>query len=360
MTQPTLWRAVLERDTRADGLFVYAVHSTRVYCRPSCPSRRPRAGGVSFFPSGAMAEADGYRACRRCHPDRAPSAAPAMARVRTACTVVARRPDARWTVTTMARAADASVAQLQRAFRDVLGLTPRDYVAACRRRRFLATLRDGHSVTEAIYASGYGSPSRVYGAIQLPGMTPATYGRGGRGAVIRWLTMASPVGRILVASTARGLCFVEVGQTDEALLDALRREFPDAEVQASASADLQDLAHAARAVAQAARLPEALPVDIRGTAFQWRVWRALTAIPRGETRSYGEIARAIGDPAAARAVARACATNPLALVVPCHRVVPAGGATGGYRWGARVKAELLALERDAQAAPGEMRPSKRA
>jgi AraC family transcriptional regulator of adaptative response/methylated-DNA-[protein]-cysteine methyltransferase len=345
MDTTSLWQAVADRDTRADGLFVYAVRSTGVYCRPSCVSRRPRPAGVEFFPTPAMAAAAGYRACLRCHPDTPAGSAPALARVRRACAAVARRPEARWTSAAIARAAGTSIAQLQRTFRRVLHISPRDYVSACRRQKFLGILRNGRRVTDAIYESGYGSPSRVYGAIRLPGMTPAAYGRGGRGARIRWLTVSSPIGRLLVASTDRGLCFVEIGTSDASLLASLRREFPVAAIGDEPAVELGPIADAARAVAGAGSTPDSLPLDIRGTAFQWRVWRALTSIPRGETRSYADLARAIGQPSAARAVARACATNPIALLVPCHRVTLQDGSIGGYRWGTAVKQTLLDVER---------------
>jgi len=346
MTANALWNAVVARDRAADGLFVYAVTSTGVYCRPTCPSRRPHRDRVEFFPASAMAEARGYRPCRRCHPDAQPAAGSSPAdRVRHACEAVARRPDARWTSAALARAGGTSVVQLQRAFRNVLGLAPRDYVAACRQRRFLEAVRNGHRVTDAVYASGYGSSSRVYGAISLPGMTPATYGRGGKGASIRWLAGNSAVGRVLVAATERGLCAVRAGASDADLLRFLRDEFPEAEIAARPSPELQPLIDAALAIAHATPVPGDVPVDIRGTAFQWRVWRALTKIPRGETRTYSEVARAIGQPSAVRAVAHACATNPIALVVPCHRVVRTDGHLGGYRWGLGMKDALLAAER---------------
>lgn len=344
MTTQGLWQAVARRDAAADGLFVYGVRSTRVYCRPSCPSRRPRRERVEFFPSPAMAEAGGFRACRRCRPEVARQSSPAFDRVRRACDAIARQPDASWTSRRLAQAGSASVAQIQRGFRDALGLTPRDYVAACRRRRFLDRLRGGGTVTDAVYAAGYGSPSRVYGSFELPGMTPATYGRGGDGARIRWATVATPLGRVLVAATDRGLCFVEVGDDVATLIDTLRAEFPKAEIAATPAKDLQTYIEAARAVAEARSLPEAIPVDIRGTAFQWRVWRALTRIPAGETRAYAELAAALGKPGASRAVGRACATNPISLVVPCHRAVGADGSVTGYRWGTGVKKALLERE----------------
>ena len=344
-TQEGLWKAVTERDTHADGLFVYAVKSTGIFCRPSCASRKPRREGVDFFPAAEMAVAGGYRPCRRCRPDEHHDGPPSLGRVRRVCAALATRPDAPWTTARLARVAGTSAVQLQRAFRDVLGLSPRDYVAACRRRRFLETLRNGHSVTDAVYEAGYGSPSRVYDAVRLPGMTPATYGRGGRGAVIHWTTADSAVGRIMVAATDRGLCFVQVGRTDADLVEALRREYPLAVVDARPSPALAPMIDAARAVAEAKPVAPDIPVDIRGTAFQWRVWRALTKIPRGETRSYTQVAEAIGRPSAVRAVAHACATNNLALVVPCHRVLRTDGHLGGYRWGLDVKKALLQKER---------------
>lgn len=200
-------------------------------------------------------------------------------------------------------------------------------------------------MTEAIYEAGYGSPSRVYGALNLPGMTPATYGRGGMGARIHWATAASLVGRILVAATDRGLCFVELGSSDRELRSAVDAEFPNATIDDRPSEALGPFVAAALAVARATTVPADIPVDIRGTAFQWRVWRALTQIPRGETRSYSEVAAAIGRPSAVRAVARACATNPISLVVPCHRVVGKDGSVTGYRWGVDVKRQLLAKEK---------------
>jgi AraC family transcriptional regulator of adaptative response/methylated-DNA-[protein]-cysteine methyltransferase len=273
-----------------------------------------------------------------------PSASSKDIAVCRACEAVLARPDASWSSARLATVSGATPVQLQRAFRDVLGLSPRDYVVACRRRRFLDTVRKGQRVTDAIYEAGFGSPSRVYEAIRLPGMTPATYGRGGKGAHIRWTTGASGIGRVMVAATERGLCFVQVGVEEPQLISLLRDEFPRAEIDARRSASLKPLIDAALAVASAKPPRADLPIDIRGTAFQWRVWRALTRIPRGETRSYGEVARAIGRPKAVRAVARACATNPIALVVPCHRVVPRGGGVGGYRWGTAVKETLLKAE----------------
>ena len=276
--------------------------------------------------------------------------------VERACAAVLSRPEAPWTSARLAKAGGTNPVQLQRAFRDVLGLSPRDYIVACRRKRFLETVKTGQRVTDAIYSAGFGSPSRVYDAIRLPGMTPATYGRGGKGAHIRWMSGDSPVGHVCVAATDRGLCFVQIGDRsggvgDHAALpeNVIRRmlaqEFPLADIDVRPSAALKPMLDAAIAVASAKQIPVEFPMDIRGTAFQWRVWRALTRIPRGQTRSYANVAAAIGRPSAVRAVARACATNPLALVVPCHRVVRTDGQPGGYRWGVGVKKTLLEKER---------------
>lgn len=273
-----------------------------------------------------------------------PPASAVNALVTAACAAVLAHPDAPWTSARLAKAGRTTPVRLQRAFKKVLGLSPRDYVVACRRQRFLDTVKTGERVTDAIYTAGFGSPSRVYDAIRLPGMTPATYGRGGKGAHIHWLAGPAAIGHVMVAATDRGLCFVQVGDT-HVMQRALKDEFPLAEIDERPSRRLRPLLDAARAVAAAKPLPLDLPVDIRGTAFQWRVWRALTRIPRGQTRSYSDIARAIGSPSSVRAVARACATNPVALVVPCHRVVRADGQLSGYRWGTRVKKQLLSREK---------------
>lgn len=261
------------------------------------------------------------------------------------CKAVDAAPDERWSIARMARAGGGSVAQVQRAFREKLGVSPRDFATACRQRAFRGALRAGVPVTRAMYDAGYGSSSRVYGSLHLSAMTPATYGRGGEGASIDWLTVKSSLGWILVASTRRGVCFVELGPRVADLLATLRAEFPLATIAPKRAPALRRLAAAARAAAEARPWPPDIPVDILGTAFQWRVWRALTKIPIGETRSYSEVARTIGAPRAVRAVARACATNPIALLVPCHRVVGSSGELRGYRWGLEVKRGILSRER---------------
>jgi AraC family transcriptional regulator, regulatory protein of adaptative response / methylated-DNA-[protein]-cysteine methyltransferase len=340
-----LWAAVQARDRTADGLFVYAVRTTGIFCRPSCPSRRPRQDRVTFFPSSPVAAAHGYRPCRRCRPDSRSAIAHPLAHIQRACTAIARAPERAWSSKRIAAAAGSSVAQVQRAFRSQLGLSPRDYVAACRNRAFLARLRAGESVTSAVYDTGYGSPSRVYGGPVKFGMTPATYGKGGAGARIDWLIGRSPIGFILVAATLRGVCFVEVGESSAVLMRALKAELPRATIAARPSTRLRAWMAAAQAVAAARPAPADVPADIRGTAFQWRVWTALRAIPAGKTLTYTELASRAGAPASVRAVARACAVNPLALLTPCHRVVGADGTLRGYRWGVDVKQALIERER---------------
>lgn len=341
-----LWRAVLSRDRAADGLFVYAVRSTGIFCRPSCPSRRPRRENVEFFPATVMAVEAGFRPCQRCRPERQPAAVAGLARV---CEAIARRPEAAWTAASLTRIANANTTTVRRWFRDRLGVSPREFVAACRRRRFLAELRGGAPVGNAVYAAGYGSSSRVYERADTA-VTPATYRKGGRGAQIEWTSVASPIGTVVVGVTARGVCFVAVGQDVRDLLAELRAEYPHATIVEGGSTRLRQFATAAVAVASARPLPTSdLPADVVGTAFQWRVWRALCRIPIGQTLTYAQLAEAIGAPTSVRAAARACATNPIALLVPCHRVVGSDGTLRGFRWGLATKQALLDRERAADA-----------
>lgn len=340
-TDQSRWHAVQARDVSADGQFVYAVTSTGIYCRPSCPSRRPRPDRVAYFPTPDAAEQAGFRACRRCHPRAAASAS--HEKVQRARAWIDAHPDTAPSLARLARVAGASPWHLQRTFKRVLGLTPSEYARARRADRLKRALREG-PVTDAIYAAGFGSPSRVYEDPALGlGMTPGAYGKGGRGQRIHFTTFSTRAGAMLAAATDRGLCRVAIGDGPALLEQRLREEFPAAEVVRDA-ARLRPVAEALRAAAAGQPLHEALPLDVRATAFQRRVWRALQAIPAGQTRTYAEVAADIGRPTAARAVARACATNPVALAVPCHRVVPAAGGTGGYRWGSERKKKLLEQE----------------
>jgi AraC family transcriptional regulator, regulatory protein of adaptative response / methylated-DNA-[protein]-cysteine methyltransferase len=346
LNEHLLWQAVLARDIRWDGAFVYAVQSTRIYCRPTCPSRRPNRDRVTFFPAASAAEQAGFRACRRCRPASAATESAAIARVRRVCTAIAQHADARLTLPMLAKAARTSPHHLLRTFKQVLGITPREYADACRQGCLRSRLRDGASVAAATYDAGYGSSSRVYErANRTLGMTPRTYAEGASGMTVRFALAASPLGRILVASTDRGICRVTLGDDDRALEQGLRAEYPAA-VLAPADPVLAEAVVRVIAALEPGAPDPRLPTDVRATAFQHLVWRQLQKIPRGSTRTYQQVAEAIGRPSAARAVARACATNPVAVIVPCHRVVRADGTLGGYRWGTHRKQAILRAERN--------------
>jgi len=336
MSPTERWQAVLARDRRFDGAFVYAVRSTGIYCRPSCASRRPRRTQVSFFPIPEAAEREGFRACRRCHPADAPGADATVALVREAARAIAA-----------GMAPRGEPRRLARAFKRVLGITPRAYAEAHRTARFKQELKRRKHVSPALYEAGYSSTSRVYEhAHEQLGMTPATYARGGAGVGIAYVTVPTSLGRLLVAATERGVCRVALGD-DPAVLEAeLIAEFPAARVVEDKSGKLTAWVSAILAYLDGREPDLELPLDIRATAFQRRVWQELRQIPFGETRTYAEVAQAIGQPKATRAVAQACATNPVALVIPCHRVVREDGDLGGYRWGMERKRALLKRERD--------------
>jgi len=335
MSPTERWQAVLARDRRCDGAFVYAVRSTGIYCRPSCASRRPRRTQVTFFPIPEAAERAGFRACRRCHPADANGSDPRVALVREAC----RTLDA-------GEKPNGDPHRLARAFKRVLGITPRQYAAARRVARFKDELKRRKQVSPALYEAGYSSTSRVYERThdQL-GMTPAIYARGGFGLGIAYATVATSLGRLLVAATERGVCRVALGDNAAALEADLRAEFTGARVVQDKSGKLQGWVGAILAYLDGHEPHLDLPLDIRATAFQRRVWQELQKIPFGTTRSYADVARRIGQPKASRAVARACATNPVALVIPCHRVVREDGELGGYRWGMERKRALLENEK---------------
>lgn len=339
------WTAVQARDPRADGSFVYAVRSTRIYCRPSCPSRRPRRAQVVFFPRPEAAEAAGFRACRRCRPGGAAPADPGGAIARAVCAAIDAGATPARAVAQAAAGAGVGAPQVRRRFTAALGITPRQYAEARRMDGLRRSLRAGPSITAAMYDAGMGSSSRLYERSDSElGMTPAAYRHGGAGVRIAYTIQDSPLGRLLVAATARGVCAVSLGDADAPLEAALAGEYPSA-VTARDDAVLGPAVQAILAHLRGETPRIDLPVDVQATAFQRRVWRALRAIPAGETRSYGQVARAIGRPGAARAVARACAANPVSLIVPCHRVVRGDGAPSGYRWGAARRAALLDAER---------------
>lgn len=339
------WKALASRDSAADGTFVYAVTSTGVYCRPSCPSRRPRADRVRFFDTTSEARQAGFRACKRCRPDMVSMGAPGIEAVRRASAYLSTHADQTVTLDRLSRVAAMSPHHLQRRFKAIVGLSPREFQSAVRAGKLRTSLRDGRDITAAIYEAGYGSPSRVYEAAPTgKGMSLSNYRRGGAGMQIAYSTIASPIGHVLIAATEHGVCAVKIGTSEASLVNELKREYPAAEIVSSQSPRSEWV----KAIAKHLRGDEPaldLPIDVQATAFQWKVWRALQQIPYGETRAYAEVAKSIGKPKAVRAVARACATNPVALIVPCHRVVPAAGGTGGYRWGTERKARLLKAEK---------------
>ena len=338
------WDAILARDRTADGEFVYAVRSTGIYCRPSCPSRRPHRDRVTYFMAPGEAESAGFRACLRCRPKDAASPDPWIEKIRRACACLARV-DGHLSLAVLARQIGGSPHHLQRNFKRLVGVTPREYADACRLQRVKRGLRQGQRVTGAMIDAGYGSSSRFYErAASKLGMAPAVYRRGGAGMRVRYAIVDSALGRLLIAATSRGVCAVAMGRSDAELRRAIAEEYPAAEVSQDQAA-LERWTEPILAHVAGLRPRLELPLDIQATAFQWQVWSALASIPSGETRSYAQIASAIGRPTAARAVARACATNPVALAIPCHRVVPSIGGLGGYRWGVARKRALLARER---------------
>ena len=349
LSDDSRWEAVLRRDSGLDGAFVYGVRSTGVFCRPSCPSRRPRREQVRFFPIPEAAEQAGFRSCLRCKPVDAAVRDPHLELVQRVCRRIEREPEDESAVSLaeLSEAVGLSPYHLQRVFKRVMGISPRQYAEACRVRRLKESLRDGETVTNALYDSGYNSSSGLYGkAADHLGMTPATYRKGGTSTRVNYTITQSPIGRLLVAATERGVCAVRMGDNDAQLEATLREEYHTADLQRDDDV-LGEWVEAILAHLSGRQPHLDLPIDVRATAFQWRVWQALRAIPYGSTRSYLQVATAIGQPSAVRAVARACATNPVALVVPCHRVIKEDGSLGGYRWGIGRKQTLLDNEHHA-------------
>jgi len=338
------WRAAQARDAKFDGLFVYGVRSTKIYCKPSCPSRRPRRERVEFFPTCEAAAAAGFRACRRCAPQDNSALAPPTEMVIRACRRIEETTGDSISLSSLSAELRVSPYYLQRTFKSITGVTPRQYAAARRLGQFKAQIKKGEALTNAIYGAGYGSSSRLYEkAPEQLGMTPATYARGGRGMKITYTIADSPLGRLLVAQTERGICAVNLGETDAELERLLADEYPHAGLRRDESGSGEVIEQLVKHLRGDERQLD-LPLDVQATAFQLRVWEELRRIPYGQTRSYREVAVSLGQPTATRAVARARATNPVALVTPCHRIVREDGSLGGYRWGIERKAKLLAQE----------------
>jgi AraC family transcriptional regulator of adaptative response/methylated-DNA-[protein]-cysteine methyltransferase len=338
------WQQVLARDTRSDGKFVYAVRTTGIYCRPTCPSRRPRRDNVDFFSRPSAAEKAGFRACRRCQPN---SVHPQMDIIHAACKFIDSHLDERVTLAAMSKHLGFSPFHVQRLFKKILGITPQEYQSTQRLASFKSNLKRSGNVTDAIYQAGYGSSSRVYEhASEKLGMTPCSYRNHGKGAKISYTVFDTRLGKVLLAATEKGVCSIQFGSSSNSLEIGLRNEFSAAEITRDDSA-LARLSSTLVKYIEGRELSLNFPLDIQATAFQQLVWTALRNVPRGKTQSYADIARQIGKPRSHRAVARACASNPVALAVPCHRVIHSDGRADGYRWGNKRKSALLQTERRA-------------
>ena len=340
------WKAVLSRNDSFDGVFVFAVRSTRIYCRPSCPARRPTKEHVTFFPGSIEAEQSGFRPCQRCQPrDAGPS--PKAKLVDRVCKYIEANLEGKLTLATLSHQVGLSPYHFQRTFKRVLGVSPRQYVEARRLARMKRFLRNGETVNNSLYNAGFSSRSRVYENVPRGfGVNPGEFGRGGEGLRIRYSIIDSPLGRLLVAATERGVCGVCIGDSDAFVERSLAEDYPSA-VLIRDDQGMEKWTGAFAKYFDGEHLALNLPLDVKATAFQSRVWKIIQSIPFGKTTTYGNIAKELGEPEASRAVARACATNPVALVIPCHRVIGKDGNLRGYRWGKLRKQTLLTLEQRA-------------
>lgn len=336
------WQLVLDRSPLADGQFVYAVKSTGVYCRPTCPSRRPREQQVEFFETAEQAERAGYRSCRRCRPD---TVAPRTQVVTELCRFIEAHPDSTLTLGELAGHVHLSPFHVQRIFKEQTGVSPRAYQASLRTKAARSLLPKAGSVMDCIYEAGYSSSSRFYESANATlGMAPGTWRKGGRGASVGYTITQSPLGRVLIAATAKGVCFLALGDNHDELFAQLRNELPEASMKRD-DAGLATYANVVFEYLSGATPQPQLPLDIRATAFQCRVWQLLRSIKPGDTRTYSDLALELGDKKLTRAVARACASNPVSLLIPCHRVLGSTGQLTGYRWGVERKRRLLEIER---------------
>lgn len=342
MTDPR-WTAVAARDPSADGSFFYSVRTTGVYCKPSCASRPARPENLEFHATAADAEVAGFRPCKRCEPDQPSRSARRVERVAELCRMI-REAEEEPSLVALARHAGWSTFHLHRTFKEVTGLTPKAFAAAHRAERMRSSLERGDSVTEAIYDAGYSSSGRFYDDTEgVLGMTPTAYRRGGKETEIRFAVAECSLGSILVAASGKGVCAILIGDDPEVLVRDLQDRFRNAEL-IGADEAFEEVVAKVVGFVEAPGIGLDLPLDVRGTAFQQRVWKALRTIPAGETVTYSELAARIGSPSSARAVARACASNALAVAIPCHRVVRSDGGLSGYRWGVERKRTLLDRE----------------
>ena len=341
LTRTDCLEAMLVGDQRYDGIFITAVLTTGIYCRPSCSARKPKPENVTFYENCQTAESNGFRACKRCQPKQRTYEVEVVEQV---CALIDEQMGTSITIKSLAAEVGLSTSQLHRIFKRILGITARQYMDAQRLDNFTQQLKDGVSITEASYQAGYGSSSRVYENVPKQiGMTPAEYQQGGQGVQIWYTITDSPLGRMLVATTERGVCGISLSDDDQVLTDFIEHEYPKANLVYN-DAELSDYVHDILEHLAGQRPHLDLPIDIQVTAFQRLVLDALLKIPYGETRSYSDIAEAIGKPKSVRAVANACGANPIPLVIPCHRVTRKNGASGGYRWGAERKEALLTME----------------
>jgi AraC family transcriptional regulator, regulatory protein of adaptative response / methylated-DNA-[protein]-cysteine methyltransferase len=343
LTRTAMWNAVAERNGALDGQFIYAVKTTKIYCRPSCPSRRPNKENVDFFPTPAAARTAGYRACERCRPDAERSNVQML--VENVQKYIEDNLDQKLTLEKLGGTFGASPFHLQRVFKANTGLTPKEYADECRLAAVKQQLSSGRPVTESLYEAGYSSSSRLYErSAERLGMTPRSYAKHGAGEIINCAYIRSALGLLLMAATSRGLCFLQFGNSEEELMSLLQNEFSAATIVQNAeplSTWIQDFS----AYLSGGRINPNIPIDMKGTTFQKAVWCYLRQIPPGETRTYSQVAKEIGHPSAVRAVATACASNRIALAIPCHRVIRQDGTMGGYRWGLERKEKLLETER---------------
>jgi len=343
LTEEDKWLAALNRNNDFDGEFVFAVRSTGVYCRPSCPAKRPNRKQVIFFSDFEEAERFGFRSCRRCHPRNATNSQTKL--IDGICSFIDANLEKKLTLSALSAHAGISPFHLQRTFKRAVGISPRQYIEARRLEKMKRSLRNGKTVTRALYDAGFNSRSRIYGKIQNKfGVSPGIYRRGGAGMRIEYAITSCPTGRLLFGVTERGICAVCLGESDDAVEAAITRDYPSADISRNDS-DLAPWIECFMKYFKGQDFPRDLPIDVQATSFEWRVWKQIQAVPRGSTTTYGNIARAIGMPDSFRAVAKACATNPVSLIIPCHRVIGQDGSMRGYRWGKNRKKELLSLER---------------
>lgn len=352
LDQEKCWKAVEQRDASQTDFF-FGVMTTGVYCRPSCPARLPLRKNVKFYRTPAEAERDGLRACLRCHPLATIGNDPSATRMNVICRYIESHSEEPLTLDELAMRAELSPFHFQRTFKAVVGLTPKQFIEAARLKKLKRSLRTSRNIAEAVYDVGFGSSSRVYERADTRlGMTPNQYRLGGQGINITHVTIETSLGLLMMGATDRGLCFLQFGDSAEELLETVSREYPKATLQVMQkpySSQFNNWVSALTEHLKGGQPHLDLPIDVRATAFQMRVWRYLQSIPYGEVQSYSEVAKGIGQPTAVRAVARACASNTVALVIPCHRVIRGTGELGGYRWGLDRKRVLLDKERASRA-----------